>query len=346
MNRSLIQFGVELSGKATLNVGIQYPDAEAADEAQKSVKGLLASFRQTLASEKQAAEEGLLNPRPNANERSALMDLPQAFGQLMILGLTNRAEGIVKDLAIKRVGNALTTTVDIPAPEMRTVATAASAIGLLLPAVQKVREAAARVKDQNNLKQIVLALHNYASAYGKLPPAAICDKNGKPLLSWRVAILPFIEQQNLYQQFHLDEPWDSEHNIKLAQQLPPVYRHPIDVPKPGEKQTTRYVALVGNGAGWELDRGLNFASDFPDGLSNTIFVVESTKPVVWTKPEDIEYDPKKMPPLDFGWNGQYCNVAFCDGSVRSLSKRVPEKTWHLLIQRADGQAIPPGDLDK
>src|SRR5262245_11036025 len=71
----------------------------------------------------------------------------------------------------------------------------------------------------NNLKQIGLALHNYHDTYGKLPPAAICDKAGKPLLSWRVAILPFIEQNALYKQFKLDEPWDSEHNKKLAEVL-------------------------------------------------------------------------------------------------------------------------------
>jgi len=75
-------------------------------------------------------------------------------------------------------------------------------------------------KAKTNLKQIALAMHNYHDTYGTFPPHAIYSKDGKPLLSWRVMILPYIEQNNLYQQFHLDEPWDSEHNQKLMQQMP------------------------------------------------------------------------------------------------------------------------------
>src|SRR5207302_1956982 len=97
---------------------------------------------------------------------------------------------------------------------------------LLLPAVQKVRMAAGRTRSANNLKQMALATINYADAFGRAPAAAICDKNGKPLLSWRVAILPFIEQDNLYKQFHLDEPWDSDHNKKLLARMPNVYALP------------------------------------------------------------------------------------------------------------------------
>src|SRR5882672_4340583 len=67
----------------------------------------------------------------------------------------------------------------------------------------------------NDLKQLALAMHNYHSAYGQLPPAAVRDKNGKLLLSWRVLILPYIEQDNLFKEFKLEEPWDSDHNKKL-----------------------------------------------------------------------------------------------------------------------------------
>src|SRR5438132_8532158 len=91
------------------------------------------------------------------------------------------------------------------------IAIIAILIGLLLPAVQKVREAAGRAQSQNNLKQIALAVHNYHDVYGHFPQD-ITDKNGKPILSWRVAILPFIEQDNVYKMFKLDEPWDSENN--------------------------------------------------------------------------------------------------------------------------------------
>ncbi len=96
-------------------------------------------------------------------------------------------------------------------------------VGMLLPAIQKVRTASKRMVSMNNMKQIALAMHNYHDVYGRLPAPAIMDKDGKPLLSWRVAILPFIEQDNLYKQFKLDEPWDSEHNKKLLVQMPGIY---------------------------------------------------------------------------------------------------------------------------
>ncbi len=78
-----------------------------------------------------------------------------------------------------------------------------------MPAVFASRSAAHRAQCTNNLKQIALAYHNVHSATNTFPPPAIADKDGKPLLSWRVAILPYVEQQELYNKFKLDEPWDS-----------------------------------------------------------------------------------------------------------------------------------------
>src|SRR5262249_20669195 len=140
----------------------------------------------------------------------------------------------------------------------------------------------------NNLKQIVLAFHNYESAYGSFPAAAICDKAGKPLLSWRVAILPFVEQDNLYQQFHLNEPWDSEHNKKLLAMMPRIYvadggdaKMPA-MPAEGDgvpaTQRTNYRVFVGGGAAFDLRKGVKI-TDFTDGTSNTIMVVETSATV-------------------------------------------------------------------
>ncbi|HLW65774.1 MAG TPA: DUF1559 domain-containing protein [Gemmataceae bacterium] len=79
----------------------------------------------------------------------------------------------------------------------------------------KVRPSATRSQSKNNLKQLALAMHNYHDTLGHLPPAASKDSNGQPLLSWRVAILPFVEEEKLYKQFHLDEPWDSPNTVRL-----------------------------------------------------------------------------------------------------------------------------------
>ncbi|HET6575825.1 MAG TPA: sigma-70 family RNA polymerase sigma factor, partial [Fimbriiglobus sp.] len=110
-----------------------------------------------------------------------------------------------------------------PAGQPPAGAAATPAGGKAAAPAARVATATQRQRSLNNLKQIMLAIHNYHDAYGYFP-SDIRDKTGKPLLSWRVAILPYIEQDNLYRQFKLDEPWDSEHNLKLLAQMPNFYR--------------------------------------------------------------------------------------------------------------------------
>ena len=224
----------------------------------------------------------------------------------------------------------------------KTVASASLALkadaSLLKPVAAvliKPRASAARQQSANNLKQIALAFHNYESTYGVLPPAAIVDKKGKPLLSWRVAILPYIEQNNLYQKFKLDEPWDSEHNRKLADVQIKVYTLPYGKSKPGE---THYRVFVGGGAAFDMIQGAKVAQ-FTDGTSNTILAFESAEGTPWTKPDEIEFDPKRDVKKYFRFENGVCNVAMGDGSVRALAKAIDEKVLKLLIQRDDGQAI-------
>jgi prepilin-type processing-associated H-X9-DG protein len=216
----------------------------------------------------------------------------------------------------------------------------------LIPAVQQVREPDARTAGQNNLKQIGLAMHNYHAANGAFPPHAIYSKDGqRPLLSWRVAILPYVEQDALYRQFKLDEPWDSEHNKKLFPLMPRIYASP-GAPPAREPGLTHYRVFLGLGAGFELRaRGTRIA-DIADGSSNTLLAIESDDPVVWTKPDDAAYDPGQPLPKMTPIHANGLNVAFFDGSVRMLSPKLDEKTWRALITRAGGEVFNLGNLDK
>ena len=217
------------------------------------------------------------------------------------------------------------------------IATIGFLLALLLPAVSSARGAARRSQSTNNLKQLSLAMHNYHDTYRKFPARAIFDSEGRPLLSWRVQILPFLECQDLYEQFHLDEPWDSEHNKALIPQMPEVYKNPNAAAEPG---LAHYLALVGPGTLFEGTEARMFR-DIRDGTSNSIMLVEVNPDhaVIWTKPEDLPFDPEN--PLDGLGNAHPggFNAAFCDGSVRFISATIDPEVFRRLAQIADGEPI-------
>jgi hypothetical protein len=210
-------------------------------------------------------------------------------------------------------------------------------IGLLLPAVQKVRDAAARVETQKSLKAIAVGLHNYHNAKGHLPPPYLRTPDGRPGLSWRVDVLPYVEQPGLYRQFKLDEPWDSPANRRLLDQMPAVFRA-FDA-APGETRTY-FRVFVGAGALFEPGRQLRFA-DISDGSNNTLMVVEAAEAVPWTAPEELEYDPTRPLPRLGHVSANQFQAAFADGSVRPVRADKGEAAVRGMITRAGGEPVLP-----
>lgn len=214
--------------------------------------------------------------------------------------------------------------------------------GFVLPAVRFVgvnRISVIGVENQNNLKQIALAFHNYVSENGRFPPAASTDKDGKALLSWRVHLLPFLGQAPLYKQFHLDEPWDSEHNKPLADHIPAVYVSPAhrDLAKEGK---TVYLVPTGKGTMFDSKEGVTFR-EIRDGESQTILAVEAHRDaaVIWTKPSDLDVDfknPMKNLKSAFA-DGFY--VAMADGSARQFKDTLNADVLAALFTRAGAESI-------
>jgi hypothetical protein len=214
---------------------------------------------------------------------------------------------------------------------------------LLVPAVQSARSAAQRAQSTNNLKQIALAMHNYHDTYGGFPAPANYDDDGKPLLSWRVHILPFIEQAPLYKKFKLDEPWDSKHNKELIKEMPLVYKVPGGLKVDDGK--TCYLVPTGDSTAFPKGsagsaRGLTLAS-ITDGTSNTIMAIEAApdKAVPWTKPEDWELDPDKPNQGLVGHRPNGFLAAWCDGSVRFIQKSVSDETLKAIFTRSGGEVV-------
>ena len=235
-------------------------------------------------------------------------------------------------------------------------------VALLTPAVQKMRSAAGRAQSSNNLKQIALALHMYHDTYRRLPPQAIRSKDGKALLSWRVAILPFIEGDALYKQFRLDEPWDSEHNKSLIDKMPAVFASPSLTAEQRAKGLTNYLAPLTKPPAkvavvpmddptkpvvsgkdemiFDLPQGTHFMRIL-DGTSNTIMVLEANRDVAveWTKPDDLVIDPADPAKALRGQPNDGFTTAFGDGSVRFIKASIDPKTLLHLFQMNDGNVI-------
>jgi hypothetical protein len=216
----------------------------------------------------------------------------------------------------------------------------ASAAGTLLG--QTAVDAANRAEGtvvKNHLKQLALAMHNYHGTYNQLPPAAIRDAQGRPLLSWRVALLPFLEENQFYHQFHLDEPWDSPHNKPLIAKMPAVFS-PRSATLRAEGKTTLLVP-VGKQTIFGPPEGVAIR-DITDGTVSTIMIVDAddADAVVWTKPDDLNVDGVDAKQAVFGTRKEPVYCAFADGSARSLDpQKFTSQMVHALLTRNGGEVI-------
>lgn len=215
-------------------------------------------------------------------------------------------------------------------------------VALLLPAVQAAREAARRAQCSNNLKQVAIAMHNYHDTYKAFPPAYTVDAEGNRLHSWRTLILPFIEQQALYDQIDLNKPWDAPENQHIADTVIPAYMCPSD--PDAMMPYTSYMVIVGRGTIFEGEQPIGIR-DITDGTSNTILVVEvDGQQVPWMEPTDLSLDQMQMA-INAGStepgskHAGGMQAALADGSVRFITASVDPNMLRNLITRNDGQMI-------
>jgi hypothetical protein len=200
--------------------------------------------------------------------------------------------------------------------------------------------AAQRTQSVNNMKQIALGMHNYHNVHNTLPPAYLAAKDGKPLLSWRVLILPWLEQKALYDEFHLDEPWDSTHNKSLIARMPKVYDAPAAARTLAAEGKTSYLSPRGPATVLHGPQGVKI-QEITDGTSNTIMTLEvgDQAAVIWTKPDDWEVKA----PLDlqtlFGRYQGGTNFGMADGSIRFLKKSINLQVLDALLTRNGGEVI-------
>jgi len=216
----------------------------------------------------------------------------------------------------------------------------------ILPPIARVREPAARMASSNNLKQMALAMHNYEDNNLHVPGANapyLDPKDGSKKLpvSWRVLILPYVEQEVIYQEYRLDEPWDGPSNIRLSDRMPKVYSHPkadLSVLPKGRTHYRVFASRAGAKPSALFTDGLPGPKfkEIPDGTSNTILIVEAAEAVPWTMPEVLLYDRNQpLPKLGGLFRGQF-QAALADGSVRSFRSDMPDEKLRAWITKDGG----------
>ena len=264
------------------------------------------------------------------------------MGFAYLTGWLVEQDEFLEKLQFQAKGNAVALSAKLsPANVQSGLAVSAVLGGMMVPAIQKVRDAADRMTSQNNLKQIGIALHSYHDVMGTLPPAVVRDKNGKALYSWRVLILPYLEQDVIYKNWKKDEPWDSPHNKPLSDVVLKVYTLPGN--PDGVSNRTPYRVFIGKGTGFEElkmqpSKGIRI-SDITDGTSNTIAVVEATETVPWAKPEELDFVAgKALPPLGPPWRDEF-NALLFDATVRFIPKTIKPQSLQAMITRNGGEIV-------
>lgn len=202
-------------------------------------------------------------------------------------------------------------------------------------------DTALMVASSQHLRQLGLAAHNYHDVHNQFP-AFSKNENGRPLLSWRVMVLPYLEQAALYNEFHLDEPWDSPHNRALIGRMPDIFRSPgVKASQPG---MTTYQTVMGEDTIFKANGGKVSFADVKDGTSNTAMMIDASPEfeTIWTKPADLMPDTAKLrKALEDRFNNGGL-VLLTDGSVIKLRKGLDDATMMNLFSRNDGQVT--GDV--
>jgi hypothetical protein len=300
-------FTTDLGEDLQMDLRLIFPDAALAAKGQESANAAIALARQQLGRFKQMV------PSDQAEVAKPVFHLLES----MLRSVTVERQEQVVHLHLQTEK-----------------AVASQAVAAVVPAVQKVRDAAGRATSQNNLRMLAIAMHSYADAHGgKLPPATFGAG-----LSWRVALLPYLEQGDLYRQFHLNESWNSPHNQTLLPRMPKVFA-PVGNVTTKEAHGTFYQVFVGPQAPFNGALEPRMPASFADGTSNTILIAEAAEAVPWTKPDDIPFNIKGPLPKLGGLFATGFNVAMADAAVRFVPRTISEQTLRAAITPAGGDVL-------
>ena len=322
------KLGIRISPEVSLKLVVIGKDDESADKLEQMIK----SYRQ-LGEAFLPALQVAPGEQISATQRRS-REFVADLAKKLVDGLVPNRKGKQLTVEIGDLGTVDQLAANVVLPAVTAARIAAG------NAAAVARKKAARIGDEVNLRELALAMEISKTESSHFPARAIYSKEGKPLLSWRVSMLPYLEQEDLFKQFHLDEPWDSPNNKPLIAKMPPVFKSPSG--NPLAVGQTRYVVPFGKDTVFDGTSGLA-PEKISDGDSNTISILQvgEDKSVTWTKPDDVDFDAKK-PLAGLGTIGEDgILAAFADGSAHHLRKDIDAETFRRLILRNDGLPVDP-----
>ena len=329
LTNSTAAFSVEES--LQLTVKAKAKDEASAVQVADTLKAMMMLGRNVVRNQQQALQEQKEKDRNTTGD----VQLDQ------FLGL---AEHFLTETQVRPAGDEVTLTY---AGE-QSVDDLAKSIAVALPPIQAARTAARRVQSINNLKQLALAMHNYHDTHKMFPRPSNNEyydyKNSRWMAaqhpySWRVALLPFLEQRALYDTYRFDQPWDGEANKLVSDTQVPTFRDPSST---ADANVASYFLLVGPSTMSPGDKDVRFR-DITDGTSRTLMIVEAVRDVPWTKPEDIAVAVEgPLPKFGGHYEGLFL-AALCDGSVHTIPTPIDGDLLRSMITCAGREVFdwPP-----
>jgi hypothetical protein len=326
---------LDLDKEPHLNLRLDYDKADEAGDGAKALRGTLDLARMGLAQGIAEMENVLKKPA----EKAPISELPENFGALMGLGMLRELDTLLEKAPIKQDGTAV--TLDLTYKGLQSTNTAIiammgiTAIGVRASATFDRIEKAIASRDAKNpneeyLKKLAGAMDKYHQDKGTYPAPAMYDKDGRPLLSWRVALLPYLGDQEaaLYKEFHLDEPWDSLHNKKLLKKLPQSFRSPNSY----RSHKTTTLVFTGEAAVFSGTKGPRKSDVGPGAI--LLAYADGHDAVWWTKPADFTYaDGQPLPSLFNKYGYGQVHVLLGNGTYKVITRETDEKLIREMIRR-------------
>jgi hypothetical protein len=342
---ALLEFATEADAKEGM---------KAAQEAVQLARGQLGS---ALTFVEQKAKRD-----PN-KDQTGIQEFPETVGFLLAAAGLKKLDALLGAMPLNAKGTAVQASLELDSvlPGGSTALSIAVVGGAIMSAMSS--ERGNRVfspsdydwtQRERNLTEVAKAIEKYRKDKGHYPPPAILDKEGKPLHSWRVAILPYLDNthitnntfdgkpingpKELYALFKLDEPWDSAHNKKLIEKLPSVYQAPWYVMPYWQINSgkTMTLAVLGKGAIFDPTKKTVSDSDVRDELKHTLLVLqleEAGQAVYWSKPADITLTAEGKLPTDGPMLAKRFAVVYGDASAHTLVNGLSEKTFLGIVSR-------------